>query len=244
MTAENGGVLSHQPKPEGAVKDASAADKSDKQPNNKHNQTVSVVVNAAPQTAPDGRGPKGHKKHWTDYALALFAFFAIVVALIAASFTWYQGWVARDTEQRQLRAYVSVVPRMAFNFGTDQPLRIQLAMKNFGTTPAYHVEVCAGVEIRPFPVPNAINDCPYDSAGWTMTLYPQVEQFPSNVRNPLSEQDLAVMRTGAFRLYVRGVVHYMDAFGTKRYAHFCHSFTEEGHKTTTFDFCQTHNDAD
>jgi integrase len=46
------------------------------------------------------------EKDWLDYLVAFFAFIASLGAIAAALVASYQGWVARDTEKRQLRAYV------------------------------------------------------------------------------------------------------------------------------------------
>src|SRR5580704_9537714 len=51
------------------------------------------------------------------------------------------GWqiiISRDTEHRQLRAYVGVQPGDIENFGT-QSQKIKIVRKNYGTTPAYDV---------------------------------------------------------------------------------------------------------
>jgi hypothetical protein len=39
-----------------------------------------------------------------------------VTACFAAGFAWYQGWVARDTEKRQVRAYAFPMPIGIQNF--------------------------------------------------------------------------------------------------------------------------------
>src|ERR1700722_6962942 len=104
MTAENGGALSGDPKQERTINDDSGTSHQTEHPKGHHNQTVSVVVSSTPQ---DG-ATKKDKRHWLDHAAVVIAGLAFFAACIAAGFSWYQGWVARDTEKRQLRAYLIV----------------------------------------------------------------------------------------------------------------------------------------
>jgi hypothetical protein len=83
--------------------------------------------------------PKNDEKHWLEYATFFNSLVALLIAIMAASFAWYQGWVARDTEQRQLRAYILVDKASVVLNGTT--LRTEFDIKNFGLTPAYNLFV-------------------------------------------------------------------------------------------------------
>ena len=61
-----------------------------------------------PESAKCCNKAKGEKKHWLEYATGGFAFVAAIGELTAAGFSGYQGWVARDAEKTQLRAYVAL----------------------------------------------------------------------------------------------------------------------------------------
>jgi hypothetical protein len=63
---------------------------------------------------------------------------AVAVAKRSADVAQDQVAAAKDTEQRQLRAYVGIIPGDVENFGEDT-FEIKLIRKNYGQTPAYDV---------------------------------------------------------------------------------------------------------
>ena len=74
---------------------------------------------------------------------------AAVAAVCAAFFTGRQAWIARDTEERQLRAYLyidhtSIAESEPGKFGTD------LLIRSAGVTPAYKLKLSATLEIGPY----------------------------------------------------------------------------------------------
>lgn len=72
---------------------------------------------------------------------------ALVIAIIAAGFAWYQGWVARDAEKRSLRAYV-FIEKADFNV-KDHTLIAVLSVENSGQTPAYDFEMWQRMQTQP-----------------------------------------------------------------------------------------------
>jgi hypothetical protein len=74
------------------------------------------------------------RKHWTDYL-------AVGLAALVLITTGYQGWVARNSEQHQLRAYVGLIPGDIDNFGDPKLQKFEFVRKNYGQTPAYDVLV-------------------------------------------------------------------------------------------------------
>jgi hypothetical protein len=62
--------------------------------------------------------------------------------------------IARDTEQRQLRAYVGFAPKEDMIIMKDAPPQQKLIIQNFGTSPALHVTTGGNVIKLPYPLPS------------------------------------------------------------------------------------------
>lgn len=78
---------------------------------------------------------KGKEPH-----ILFIAVLALITAIAAAGFGWWQADIARDTEKRQLRAYIvpdSIIFQKPIKIGN--PIALQLFVNNMGQTPAYNV---------------------------------------------------------------------------------------------------------
>jgi len=118
---------------------------------------------------------RGEKRRWLEGFAVLFA----ALAFGAAS---YQGWVTRDSEKRQLRAYVGVIPGDIENFGVPGKEESIIIRKNYGQTPAYDVGFAVNFirvdkkEINVGLVANCVNP----KIGGMITMFPTAE-LPFNV---------------------------------------------------------------
>lgn len=68
--------------------------------------------------------------------------FEIIVAVLVCGYTLTQVQqlsVVRDQEQRQLRAYVGVIPGDVESFDDNLKMKYNYRIKNYGATPAYHI---------------------------------------------------------------------------------------------------------
>jgi hypothetical protein len=65
-------------------------------------------------------------KHWFELTTAASA---LIVAIFSAGFTWWQASIARDAEQRQLRAYLYVTGEPIV-FKPLETARIQIAISD------------------------------------------------------------------------------------------------------------------
>jgi hypothetical protein len=80
-----------------------------------------------------------------------------LAATATALFAFWQVSISRDTERRQLRAYIGVTTAPGQPIATDllppgRPI-IQLAEKNYGLTPAYHVIQEMNTTVFSYPLP-------------------------------------------------------------------------------------------
>jgi hypothetical protein len=111
------------------------------------NTTLSSSEIEEPPTSTHTANSKIEDKHWLDYVTASLALIAAIAATLLGS---YQGWVARDTEKRQLRAYMVLTDLGVFcpdcgdkSLVTDILPNIKNSMRtrleNNGQTPAREV---------------------------------------------------------------------------------------------------------
>lgn len=126
--------------------------------------------------------------------------------------------LAKDTEQRQLRAYVH------YRAG-EIDLRSQtiyaagLAVKNWGQTPAYHTLSWINADVREFPLQSAL-DLQEPEEIWS-DVGPGAEINLSHVTQvALTPDDLAAIRARTKAIYVWGTVRYRDTFGSKHHTDF------------------------
>jgi hypothetical protein len=211
---------------------------------------VSSREEAAPKTDQGCRDPKIREKHWLEYATVIFAGLAFITACFAAGFSWYQGWVGRDMEQRRLRAYVHPTQISAtindYNF-----VNVALAYKNFGSTPAFRLAdyTCIAVRERKMTTTGVVDLGPTDLPESYLKKIVQPNSLipPQNTGNknaaawcdkatsekpflsvntPLSPDERAAIRSGASALYMYGEISYRDAFGYDRITKF-RTFTND-----------------
>jgi hypothetical protein len=197
---------------------------------------------AKPQS-PDKRNGAG-KRHrsW----LEIFAVFFAALAFFAAG---YQGWVIRDSEQRQLRAYVGLVPGGIDNFDDIKNQHFVFIRKNYGQTPAYDValtELGESVLLngQPLPVPMEIGQPPEILRGG-VTLFPTGE-LPMNVIGVMlaKEQIDRVLNDINLRFIYAGTIKYRDAFDNTHFTNFCWMYKKDAMNAKDVDWCQGHNDSD
>jgi hypothetical protein len=161
-----------------------------------------------------------------------------------------------DTAQRQLRAYVSVVPGGFFVLeGLMRGyFEAHNTLVNTGQTPAYDVSVEQGMDMRKYPLPaNAgFPVRPTGPADSLTVIGPgQSTGIVAATMEPLPETEVWKIKDGRmYRLYAHGTVRYTDAFGKRHYTNFSHSFVwadEQGVSPAINvgpEHTHEHNDAD
>lgn len=136
--------------------------------------------------------------------------------------------IARDSAERQLRAYIfldeagSIGP---FTFAVGEPPHGLVNIKNYGQTPAYDVVCQRGCIVGPWPIPDDF-EFPADDTGrfsGGTTLAPGVQ-----TSFPIYKEGMSVMQaefdeiiSGASTLYVWGRIKYRDVMNVPRHTNFC-----------------------
>ena len=195
---------------------------------------------------------KNNKRHWLDYAAVWAASFAALAASAAAGVGAWQAWIARDSEQRQLRAYIYVLPSIT-DFSVGKKPYASITIKNGGQTPAYDFNVSMNEDIRPFPQRESLKGIGTQPSALTQTsdgigafLYQSHEYVVSMPPvNALSRQDYDdVIKGTERRFYVWGRVLYLDAFKRQHHLNFCFTIDGDSLSAGTTHYCKDYNDTD
>jgi hypothetical protein len=159
---------------------------------------------------------------------------------------------ARDTEDRQLRAYIGIVIPSDGpgdrNFLPPNIPAIHLSIKNFGQTPAYRVTYQSGVDLKQYPLPkNTEYPTPTIGPQNPITVFPGTPE-PLGIRSPggraLTNEEVKAIQDGnSKRLCFWGTITYVDAFGYSRYTNYCFSFFNLTQNAMPYEPCNDHNDS-
>jgi hypothetical protein len=150
---------------------------------------------------------------------SLIALVAAIGACIAAGAAWWQAHISRDTEYRQLRAYLSVSHSPMTLDGSDA--RVLISVKHSGATPAYNVRVDVTATVGSYLLNDEYLGDPTTMGGADnrrIAILNGNDNFNFSVSQHNAEalQLLAKpddKRSVGHALYVHGVVRYQDIFG-------------------------------
>jgi hypothetical protein len=222
-----------------------------------------VSKNPDPKPGEKGRGTEKGKQPWRDRLASFFIDrgpqvhenrrsswlerFAVIFAFFAFSATAYQGWISRDTEHRQLRAYVGLVPGDVENFGDLAKQRFTFVRKNYGLTPAYDLVVSQfgeSVIVYGQPIPVISPNPPPDILRGNVTLFPSGE-LPMHLIGVGISKDMIdkFMSDDNFRFVYTGTVKYRDAFDNTHFTNFCWMYKRNAMTAKDVDWCQGYNDS-
>ncbi len=159
---------------------------------------------------------------------------------------------AESNAERQLRAYVFPKDDSAISVvqgpSTTRPFEVNVAVKNYGQTPAHDVVASAWVGLDEWPLKDTFNfDGPPSAEPVAKALIPPgaTSHYHTGSARPLTTEELASVNSGRLRLYIYGNVKYVDAFKKPRVTNFCYASSTEGSKgyKTAIAKSHLHNDA-
>lgn len=170
---------------------------------------------------------------YTGFA-AGFTLLLVFGTAILAGFT-YKLWKdtsrlvtsAEDTSKRQLRAYISITPKLVLNWNSSSvPLWVGFDIRNHGQTIGAEIVYVFGMGIfdcnQPinFPFPPA--DREYNQEN---SLFPR-DDVPVRLsfQRMLTDEEIVGIENGTKRFHTWGVMHYRDSFNEKRTTEFSFSF--------------------
>jgi hypothetical protein len=155
--------------------------------------------------------PTGAGRHWLDYATAGLAMVAAIAAAAAAGFSAWQASITRDSEKRQLRAYVDM-NRIVIDAVSRQPdgeigWVVEAVWRNSGATPTRGLKVFSNVGAAYAKGPKlSLTDTP------SLALGPGDEEFVFGGSVPTNQVQSFI---------ARGIAIYRDAFGHDRVTMAC-----------------------
>jgi hypothetical protein len=173
------------------------------------------------------KGRESGDKHWLDKLAVALSGAAFLAAAVAAGFTGYQAWVARDTEKRQLRAYVSrdepeIFP-LADASGGVLEWKILPKWANHGGTPTRNLTVtlrCIAVRKDT----GAIFDETEQPPSQSQRIIPPTQATGGGICSLTASQITANIKNGLLN-GARSTVDYFDVFGEPHHSEQC--FTVE-----------------
>jgi hypothetical protein len=163
----------------------------------------------------------------TDLLLAAFTGLLFVATLLLWLDTHRLANESKASSERQLRSYVGVTTGEFRGINNGALLGAQIALKNYGQTPAHHSKLYGKIHIAPFPLPENHNFP--DSK---MNLVQPMVVFPNPNDNNFgwleadhlfspAEISLITNNSSNQRAYLVGKVVYKDIFDADRTTKFC-----------------------
>jgi len=156
----------------------------------------------------------GYRLKITDTFVAGFTallFFA-TVALWLATRRLVTG--ADDATRRQLRAYLSMNPKIFFNFVVGGFAQIEFLQRNHGKTPAFKITHIFDIAVFPNPLPAGFTfPAPTRAIHTNHTIFPGDEAkgwFNRGI--PVTAEEIAAVTAYTHKIHVWGVTTYQDAF--------------------------------
>jgi hypothetical protein len=147
------------------------------------------------------------------------------IGAVQAGQTRRQLTLARETAERQLRAYVVVQKSEIRNFPPEptpvETVQAHVIVKNAGQTPAYDVISWIGMGLEEFPPKEPPPQPTFTGRPSKTVIGPGLENHLTIfLEKHLQQEHLAALSKGTHALHVVGGIRYLDAFGKERHTTF------------------------
>jgi hypothetical protein len=184
-----------------------------------------------------------------EVVAVMIAGLAALGAAAAAGFTAWQASISRDTEIRQLRAYLYVSHGPLLTLSPDTNIGAEIQIRHAGLTPAYKVRIAAVPEVGPYLLNQTKLGDPVAMGGISKPeyailygadpiKYTVAAVFPWEAMQLLKNTNPAF---GENRLYLHGVIRYLDIFEIERRYEFCFAFHPDRDTAGSEHGCEQHN---
>jgi hypothetical protein len=240
-----------------------------------HADAPSAIVPPNNEHATQERHRAAERSHWAHErrhnrvitAFSIVAAAAAVAAAVIASWAYVQTrrqadeakrqadaamdqiLVAKDTEERQLRAYVVVRAQEKIdNFFVGGKAHVQGILDNVGQTPVYNSNVLSGVGVLDYPLKGPLAFAPCNLIMATPDARRHFfgkETYPGKDRDtPFTEEETTKIKGGSSAIYYYGKVCYTDIFQKVRHTEFCIFWNWSGNDISGAQYCEQGNTAD
>jgi hypothetical protein len=200
--------------------------------------TDDAPLDGVPEAAANDASPRNERRHWLEYAAVAMAGAAFVVSCFAAAFSGWQAWIARDAEERQLRAYleltdIEVVCPDCATIGPVTPMPypsqnfVHIRFENSGQTPARAIRYKINWWVIPSkdaPLPENFDYSDYSPNAPALVSTSELARDKHRDGGGAIELDIDRFRTatkGTSTIYLYGHLDYCDVFGKPRETAFC-----------------------
>jgi hypothetical protein len=186
--------------------------------------TVGPEENDIEAKESDGRSHNSEHDAFEKATLAT-AIIGVVILIVYTILTGYQAYIAKDTAQRQLRAYISAVVEKWPDLDKAEPAEITMVFKNVGQTPAFKVNAKFSI----FTTHDQPTETQIEELRVTPNLRSESILFPTQEFRlatvpgkgiPITPQQRISVSMGAMILWIDGQVTYLDAYGYSRFYRF------------------------
>jgi hypothetical protein len=167
--------------------------------------------------------PKEWGNIFYDPVAVFTGILAVCTILLVGAGAW-QVVTARAAVRRQLRAYISITPKIILNWqNVSDKIGVSFDIKNHGQTPGTNIIFNYSVAIMEKPPQDlTITDRQFDQKD---TVFPSAEiSWRSFKKDIISEEEIMAVEKGIKRFYIWGVMNYRDAFKKTRKTSFSVSF--------------------
>jgi len=166
------------------------------------------------------------KKNYFDKFENKVSFATLVFVGIYTVITGGQFFIAKDQEQRQLRAYLTVDAVGITRFNNSDPIEGGIQFKNTGQTPAYKIRSIASIDMSDYP--RTINYMSGNQIAERLSAI--VGSGGLSIANlkiarKLTPMEYEAVMHGTGAIYIFGRVLYDDAFGKLRCTYFRFFYT-------------------
>ena len=189
-----------------------------------------VVVSNEANAHSDGEKHEGNHGA-TNYAEWLVAIATLVLVMVTVGLVYYTKRLwgitevlagdAKISSEQLLRAYVFARHDSPMFLTKDNALSVEIAINNFGQTPANEVMTHAFIGILPYPLNAPLDPPDYTKASKSpMAPSQTIKQFPT-MPAALDEPQLNAVMAKQAAIYVWGEIVYVDIFKIGRRTRFC-----------------------
>lgn len=134
--------------------------------------------------------------------------------------------LSKENSIRELRAYISMTPKLVYNYRTSGNIGVSFEMKNHGKTPAYSINHYFSILVLENIDTNypSISDLRF-SINDNVTLFPGLDVPVHMYDNKnISDEKVNEVESNQSRVHIIGRTEYVDAFERKRITTFSASF--------------------
>lgn len=157
---------------------------------------------------------------WWAWASGVAGIGSLVGVLFALRLAFHANWIARDTANRQLRAYIGVDESWIEWDKTTGEFILGVRLKNSGQTPAYNVRVMGEGFAGSYPLKDERPFAPIVE-GYESPVNPGADVCClKQISTTGYDLTMQLVRIGDIGLYIQGICTYEDAFRQSRETRF------------------------